>query len=99
MAIMQCGGFGFVCTDTSECFAFVMTGTEESVFPVGFLNYISYPALHNFEIDLHHAYPNVQLTIFNTFGIQVYDQMLLWSAEDGGCASEFCCGTVPGFWL
>ena len=66
-------GAGFACTDTSECFSFVMTGTEDIADYVDFELFPN-PAHHFFEVDLHRPYSNVQLVIFNPFGFPVWEQ-------------------------
>lgn len=63
-------GIGFACTDTSECFSFVMTGTEEIAGHADFELFPN-PAHHSFEVDLHRPYSKVQLVIFNQFGLPV----------------------------
>ena len=83
-------GAGFACTDTSECFSFVMTGIEENAVPVDFDLYPN-PAHHNFEIDLNRSYSNVQLTIFNPFGVRVYNQNFYGQARVG-VATDFPAG-------
>ncbi|MEP6794488.1 MAG: T9SS type A sorting domain-containing protein [Saprospiraceae bacterium] len=66
-------GSGFVCTDTSACFAFVMTATHTVDIDQAILIYPN-PVKKVLNIDLKHKYPNVNIDIYTATGIRVYQQ-------------------------
>ncbi|HZV70634.1 MAG TPA: T9SS type A sorting domain-containing protein [Saprospiraceae bacterium] len=64
-------GSGIICSDTSACFAFVMTAIKEmdtlltvSVYPN--------PAENSFYIDLHQSYRDIDITLVDHLGIKIY---------------------------
>jgi len=64
-------GSGLVCTDTTACFSFVMTGTADlnsgdsfSVFPN--------PAQNSFVIDIDQSCQQVNISLMDQLGIKVY---------------------------
>jgi len=66
-------GSGFACTDTSECFAFVMTSIEDNNVEEAFSIFPN-PSTGFFTINLHQEMPQVDLSIFDTFGRKIYAQ-------------------------
>lgn len=64
-------GSGFVCTDTSTCFAFVMTATEETK-PSFSATIYPNPADGYFYIDLHRPFRDIQVNLFNQLGTKVF---------------------------
>ncbi len=66
-------GSGFVCTDTSACFAFVMTATHDADRDQAILIYPN-PVKNVLNIDLKHEYLNVNIAIYTVTGIKVYQQ-------------------------
>lgn len=63
-------GAGFVCTDTSDCFAFMMTGIEDVKLPVPF-EIRPNPTHQDFTIDFHHAYADVLANLYNQLGEKI----------------------------
>jgi hypothetical protein len=66
-------GIGFICSDTSACFSFVMTGIGDENGEKKFRVFPN-PAHHSFNIDFDQVYPHVDIALLDQFGRKVYGQ-------------------------